>query len=263
MQYIKEYFCGIWHNRYVLISLVKQDLQMKYNRSVLGVAWSIITPMGLAVILGLVYSIIFDTDPRVFIPLLFAGINPWSFISGSADGGTSAFLNAEGYIKQLAINPQIFPLRCVIVAFVNLLYSVVAFFAIYLFLSPDAFNPRMLLVFPGLVIIFFAALALANFSAVINLNFRDYQPLQSLIIQGLFYVTPIIFTTDMLDQRGCSFLYKINPIYYFIEVVRTPMLGSNILNFQVYAVAIILVIAMEFISIRMVMKTCTGLALKL
>lgn len=263
MHYIVGYFQGIWDNRYILGSLIKQDLRMKYNKSVLGVAWSIITPIGLAVVLGLVYSIIFNTDPKTFIPLLFAGINPWNFIIGSADGGTGSFLNAEGYIKQVAINPQIFPLRCVVVGFVNLLYSLVAFFAIYLFLAPDIFGPKMLMVFPGLFIIFGASMSLANFSSVINLKFRDYQPLQNLIIQALFYVTPIIYTTEMLDEKGYSWLYKINPVYYFIEVIRTPILGYNILDVYTYIVAIAIVIFMMFISIILVMKTCKGLALKL
>ncbi len=139
MRYFWEYFKGIWKDRYVLQNLVKQDLQMKYNRSVLGVAWSIITPMGLSIIIGLIYSVIFGTDPRNLVPALFAGLNPWSFISASADGGTGSYLGAEGYIKQTTVSPQIFPVRVALVNFVNLLYSIVAFFSGFLFFSPHNF----------------------------------------------------------------------------------------------------------------------------
>lgn len=263
MYYLEKYFKGLWKDRYVLISLVKQDLQMKYNRSVLGIAWSIITPMGLALIIGLIYSVIFNTDPRTLVPLLFAGLNPWSFISSSADGSTFSYLGAEGYIKQTTVSPQIFPIRVVIVGFVNLLYSIIAFFTIYLFMAPEKFHPRMLMVFPGLAILFIAVVAIANISSVINLFFRDYQPLQSLILQGLFYVTPIIFTTNMLDEKGYSLVYKLNPFYYFIEIVRTPMLGVHIPGISVYLVAITLSIILLAISIILVVKACKGLALKL
>lgn len=263
MRYIKEYFGGIWKNRYVLINLVKQDLEMKYNRSFLGVAWSIATPIGLSVIIGLIYSVIFSTDPRTFVPLLFAGLNPWNFLSGSADGGTYAYITAEGYIKQTTVSPQIFPLRGVMVSFVNLLYSIAAFFFVYLFLAPQNFSFRMLMVFPGLVIAFFAGAAMANISSAINLYIRDYQPFQSLVLQGLFYVTPIIFTTDMLDQKGFSVLYKINPFFYLIEAIRTPMLGMKIPPVEVYIVGIVMTVVMYLISIIVTMKTCKGLALKL
>lgn len=263
MHYFRDYFTGIWKNRYVLASLVKQDLQMRYNRSILGVAWSVITPMGLSIIIGLIYSIIFNTDPVTFVPLLFAGLNPWNFLSVCADGGTYSFISAEGYIKQTTVSAQIFPLRGVLVGFVNFLYGMVAFFSVYLFLAPDNFGPRMLMVFPGFLIILLAGLALSNISSVINLYIRDYQPLQSLILQGLFYVTPIIYETSMLDQRGFSMVYRINPFYYFIEIVRTPALGLRLPGLQVYGGAIGLTVLLFALSIILVMKTCKGLALKL
>lgn len=105
---------------------------MKYRRSKLGVAWTVLTPLGLAVIVGGVYSLLFNTPPTVLIPLIFAGINPWTFLSGSADAATMCFPAAEGYIKQSTVSPIIFPLRTVMTAFVTLLYSVITFFAIYL-----------------------------------------------------------------------------------------------------------------------------------
>lgn len=263
MHYFRDYFTGIWKNRYVLASLVKQDLQMRYNRSVLGVAWSIITPFGLSVIIGLIYSIIFNTNPVTFIPLLFAGLNPWTFISGCADGGTVSFISAEGYIKQTTVNAQIFPLRSVLGGFINFLYGMVAFFSVYLFLAPENFGPKMLFFFPGLLIVLVAGIALANFSAVINLYFRDYRPLQSLILQGLFYATPIIFETTMLDQKGYSLVYKINPFYYFLEVVRSPALGVKIPDIEIYVIAIALALILFTWSVVVVMKACKGLALKL
>lgn len=115
-----EYFRGIWLDRFILASLVNKDLQIKYKRSKLGVAWAILTPLGLVLIIGGVYSIIFGAEPKTFIPLLFAGLTPWIFLNSTADGGTLAFIGAEGYLKQTIVNAQIFPLRITLVNFVNL-----------------------------------------------------------------------------------------------------------------------------------------------
>lgn len=260
---IKEYFSGIWNDRYILWNLVNKDLQIKYRRSVLGVAWSILTPLGLVLIIGTVYSIIFGTDPKEFIPMLFAGLNPWLFISGTVDGGTFAFLSAEGYLKQTTVNAQIFPIRGALVGFINLLYSILAFFAIYLFLQPDSFGPKMLFVFPGLIILFIFTLSLTNIAAVINLNVRDYQPLQSLILQGLFYATPVIFPAEMLDAKGFSIIYEINPIYYMLEIVRKPMLGNELPSIKVYGIAISITIILFLVSIVLIMKQKKNIAFKL
>lgn len=260
---IREYFGGIWHDRYILFSLVNRDLVTKYRRSVLGVAWTVLTPLGLVLIIGSVYSIIFGTDPKIFIPMLFAGLNPWIFMNTSAEGGTGAFLAAEGYLKQTTVNAQIFPLRVVLVNFVTLLYSVITFFAVYLFLQPKLFGPKMLMLFPGLFVMFLFALSLANISAVFNLHLRDFQHLQQLILQGLFYVTPIIYLPEMLAERGFSFVYRINPFYYILEVVKVPMLGEKMPELSIYLIAIGLTFVLLFWSIRLVMKTKKGIAFKL
>ena len=231
---IKEYYKGIWKNRHILFSLVNIDLMMKYRRSALGIAWAVLTPLGLAVIIGSIYSILFNTSPLTLIPLLFASINPWTFMSGTADGGTMVYIAAEGYIKQSTVSPQIFPLRSTITNFINLLYSIVTFFAIYLFISPQSFGAAMLLVIPGLIIMFVFSLGLANITSIINLSVRDFQPFQSLILQGLFYITPIIYTPEMLAERGGELIYKLNPFFYMLEIVRLPMLGNPLPSISTY-----------------------------
>lgn len=258
-----DYFRGIWRDRYILWSLVNTDLQLKYRRSKLGVAWAVLLPLGMALLVGSVFSIIFGSDPRTFIPLFFAGLNPWLFINGSADGGTMAFVGAEGYLKQTTVNAQIFPLRITIVNFINLLYSIIAFFAVYLLLQPDLFSAKMLMTLPGLLVLFFFTAGLANFAASINLSIRDYQPLQSLIFQGLFYITPIVFEAKMLSDRGFSLLYELNPFYYLIEIVRTPMQGRTLPSLHLYLVAIMITFILFTGSIYVVMHKKSKIVFKL
>ena len=222
----KDYFKGIWRDRFILWSLVNKDLQMKYRRSKLGVFWAVLMPAGLSIIIGGVYSVVFDSDPKEFIPMIFAGLNPWIFLSGTAEGGTMSFIGAEGYLKQTSVSAQIFPMRVALLNFINLLYALLAFLAVYLFLRPENFGPVMLMTIPGLLIMFVFAWGLSNIAASVNLVVRDYQMLQSLLFQGLFYVTPIIFSADMLEQRGFGILYRINPLYYILEIVNMPIQGA-------------------------------------
>lgn len=259
----KEYVSGIIKNRYILLSLVNRDLIQKYRRSVLGVAWSIITPLGLAIIIGVVYSVLFSTPFETLIPLLFAGINPWTFISGTADGGTFSFISAEGYIKQSTVSSQIFPLRTTMTNFVTLLYSILTFFAIYLFMAPELFSAKMLMVFPGLLILFIFSWGTANISSIVTLHFRDFQPLQSIILQGLFYVTPIIYPIEVLREKGGELIYLLNPFYYMLEIVRMPMIGKELPSLQMYVTAIAIAVVVYLISVVLVMKNVKTIAYKL
>lgn len=260
---LKEFFSGIYKNRYIMFSLVNRDLIQKYRRSILGVAWSIITPLGLAIIIGTVYGLLFNTPFDEIVPLIFAGINPWAFMSGCADGGTAVYPAAEGYIKQSTVSLQVFPLRMAMTNFVNLMYSVITFFGIYLFLKPELFSVNMLMVFPGLIIVFFFSWGMANIASIINLHVRDYQPFQSLILQGLFYVTPIIYPVEMIAERGGDWIYKINPFYYMLEVIRKPMLGYELPSLKVYIVTILIAIVCFFVSIVVVMANRKTIAYRL
>ena len=236
---------------------------MKYRRSKLGVMWAIIMPLGLSVIIGTVYSIIFSSDPREFIPMIFAGLNPWIFMSGTADGGTLAFIGAEGYLKQTSVSAQIFPLRIALVNFINLLYAVLAFFAIFLFLQPEQFGPEMLMIVPGLMVMFLFSVGLANISASVNLLVRDFQPMQSLIFQGLFYATPIIFPVSRLQEQGFEIIYRVNPFYYILEIVKAPMQGNIVSDWNIYIAALLITFIIFFLGVIAVMKSKKGIAFKL
>lgn len=259
----REYFSGIYKNRFILISLVNRDLIQKYRRSILGIAWSIITPLGLAIIIGTIYSLLFNTEPKTLIPLLFAGINPWNFLSGCAEGGTSAFISAEGYIKQSTVSSQIFPLRTVATNMVNLLYSILTFFVIYLFLEPDLFSAKMLMVIPGLIIIFIFSWGMANITSIITLSLRDFQPFQSLILQGFFYITPIIYPVEMLREKGSSIIVDSNPFYYLLEVVRSPMIGKELPSLHIYLIAITISMCVFLFSVILYMKNRDTISYKL
>lgn len=259
---IADYFRGIWQDRYILFSLINKDLQLKYRRSKLGVLWSILTPLGLVLIIGLVYSIIFRVDPKVFIPTLFAGLTPWTFFSGCAGASTTAFLSAEGYLKQTTVNAQIFPLRTVLVSFVDFLYSTATFVVVYLLLRPNAFGPTMLAAIPGMVLLFFFTLGFANLSAILNLYVRDWAPLQGLLLQMLFYVTPIIYSESTLAMQGFSFIYEVNPIYYIINIVRKPLLGQ-LPPWWHYLVALAMTVVLLLASIGWVQKNKKKIVFKL
>jgi len=121
----------------------------------------------------------------------------------------------------------------------------------------------MLMVFPGLLIIFIFAWALANISAIITLNLRDFQPFQSLILQGMFYITPIIYPVEMIAQRGGTWVYKFNPFYYMLEMVRMPMIGKELPSIEMYLIAI-LISGISFIfSVILIMKNMESIAYKL
>lgn len=231
-----NYFINFYRGRYILQSFIKQDFKNKYRNSFLGVAWSFLSPLGLVLVIGMVYSIVFKIQAKEFIPYLFSGIIPWTFINIVADTGTTSFINAQGYIKQTQVPVEIFPVRAVAGAFINLLISLSAFFAVYLFLGFENFSPKMLMMIPALFIWLIFGIGWANIVSIINIYIRDFQPLQAILFQALFYATPIIYTVDMIPSEY-SLIYLANPLYYLMEILRQPLLGQTIPGIEKWIIA--------------------------
>ncbi|PKM82245.1 MAG: ABC transporter permease [Firmicutes bacterium HGW-Firmicutes-14] len=245
MNFIKSIFQG----RYILGSLIKQDLKNKYRNSFLGFAWSLITPLGLVLIIGIVFSKLLGQPIRTFIPYLFSGLIPWLYIAQCAEGGTGAFLAAEGYIKQTQTPIEVFPVRVAVVAFVQMLLSLAAFFLTYLLLDVNQFSFKMVLLIPALFIWLVLGIALSVGSAIAHTLVRDYGPIQSLILQGLFYATPIMYPAEILKDKNFAWIYQWNPFYYLMEVIRRPLMGQKVPDLIHWEVSLLFVGAIFFLSV--------------
>lgn len=241
---MKKYFGDLFRSRYMVSAIVKLDLKGKYRSSVLGFAWTFLSPLFLVLILGVIYAFLFNAAPQDFIPYLFSALMAWNFISASADTGCVAFLGAQGYIKQMSVPIQIFPLRITLVNLVNYLASLVSYFAMCLIIKRSIFTVHMWLTIPSIVIIFFFALSWATYSSFLHLYFRDYAPMQSLILQALFYVTPLIYPAENLLSGPMAWAVRLNPIYYFVDIIRYPLLGQPPQEANSYLICCIIVVVM-------------------
>ncbi|MBP3454381.1 MAG: ABC transporter permease [Clostridia bacterium] len=249
------YFKNIFQNRNLILSFVRQDLRARYRRSVLGMLWAILTPLGMTVIIASVYSLLWKSDIHYFVPYLFSGLTPWSFLLASCDAGAMSYIAAEGYIKQLPIKLEIFPLRVVSTAFINnLMFGLLAYYIVVIFLAPEMITLWTLMVLPAMLLFFVLAVSLATLAATAQVYTRDYAPMQSLVFQALFYVTPILYDYTMFDQMGYAFIYEINPIFYFIQIMRDALMGRAP-NGQYWMIAVLIATVVFLLSQYVFNKT--------
>ncbi len=257
-----SYFINFYNCRHIIINMAKQDFKNKYRNSILGMAWSFLSPLGLVLVIGTVYSLVFKVPSKEFIPYVFSGIMPWTFISSVADISTVAFINSQGYIKQTQVPIEIFPARFVIGLFINLLISLLAYFLIYMIIAPEKFSLNMLMVLPSLFIWLIFAIGWANIVSIVNLYIRDYQPLQSIVFQALFYATPILYKVDMIPKEY-EIIYNINPFFYMMEILRQPLLGNKILENSYFIIAASFSFITFILSILIIKRVGRNIAFKL
>jgi lipopolysaccharide transport system permease protein len=206
--------------------LAKLEIKRKYRQQFLGVLWGLFTPLGMAMVIGLVYGVLFHMEMKDFLPYLFLNLTLWGYFVSVADNGNCCFISAEGYIKQISgLSYYIYPLRTAIVSGFHLLLGLISSLLINLVYGVPM-GLGLILSLPGLVMWVVFGFGIACISGVINTRFRDYANIQTILLQILFYASPILFPARMLKDRGMEFLYELNPIYHMLRVINEPTLKN-------------------------------------
>ena len=109
------YLYRLFELRFFLFSLVKNDLNTRYRRSFLGIAWSLARPIGMTTVMCIVFRTIFNLPLEEYAPFLFIGIAVWQFIVETMMSGCTSFMVGASYIRQQPIPLALFPLRTVLV----------------------------------------------------------------------------------------------------------------------------------------------------
>ena len=208
--------------------LARLDLVRRYTATMLGLAWAVLSPLLMAAVIGLVFARLFGVELRSFLPYLFLNLTLWGFFVACLDGGAIAFLAAEGYIKQIPrVSLFTYPLRMIFAAFVTLALGLVAA-ALVAIVFGGYVTMSWLCILPGLVAWFLFGFAVACVSGVFNTAVRDFQYIQTVGIQALFYATPVMFPAELLVSHGLSWMLTFNPLYHLMVLVRVPMLVNQV-----------------------------------
>jgi ABC-type polysaccharide/polyol phosphate export permease len=232
----------LWH---IWVRLGFLDLRMRFRRSAVGPGWIFVNLAVLVVAIGFIYANLLGQDPRDFIPYLTIGLILWNYLTNSIVEGGSAFVNCEGYIKQIGLPIYVYLLRAFVSVGLTTLITMCAFVIVALYYRLPI-TTGTLFALPGLAMITTTSLLLITIFAHLNTRFRDIAHMAQVLLQVLFYVTPVIFPADLLLRRrpNLAYVVQLNPMYHLIEVVRRPLLTGAPADWHSYAAASVILIVL-------------------
>jgi ABC-type polysaccharide/polyol phosphate export permease len=191
------------------------DIRQRYRRSVIGPFW-ITLSMGIFIlVLGVIYSRLFHTELRTFLPYLTVGYVVWGFISAAAN-------DASRIIKQIKLPYSVYVLRVVWRNFIIFLHTIVIYIpmAIIFKIEPKL---TMLYEIPGLLLVGVNLIWLTTVIAILSTRYRDILPIVGTVISLAMFATPIMWTIGALGDG--KIIAEVNPVYHLIEIARAPLLG--------------------------------------
>ncbi|WP_446003218.1 galactan export ABC transporter permease subunit Wzm/RfbD [Corynebacterium sanguinis] len=221
-----------WRQNELWLQLGWQDIKQRYRRSTLGPLWITIATGVMALALGLLYSMLFQISVREFLPHVTVGFIIWGFIAGCIKDGSDIFIENEGLIKQLPSALSVHVYRLVWRQVLFLAHNMVIWvLLVIVFRIPLSLNT--LLAIPALVLLVINGVWVTMLFGIIATRFRDVAPLLESLVQLLFYVTPIVWTTQTLRDQGGEVaqrarIAELNPLYHYLEIVRAPLVGREV-----------------------------------
>ena len=212
--------------QFLFEELVKRDFKKKYKRTVLGMAWSLLSPLLMLLVMRLVFTQIFGATMEHYTTYLFCGNLIFACFSESTALGMTSLLENADIFSKVNVPKYLFLLSKNIQGLINFGLTLCVFF-LFCVLDGITFTWKLiLLVYPVCCLILFN-IGMGLILSALFMFFRDIQYLWSVFTQLLMYMSAIFYTIDQYTYTvQCLFL--LNPIYLFIRYFRKIVIEATI-----------------------------------
>ena len=185
-----------WQYRSLMRNLIAKDFQVRYQGSVLGFLWTLLTPLAMIIVYLVAFKYILRVEVPNFGLYLITGILPWTFFATAVMSSNDSIMSNASLLKNIDFPRETLPISNVLFHFFHLLLAYLVFFPVIVFL--DAPLNWTLLAFPLVLAIHLAlVMGLALFLSSCTVFFADIRQIVDLTIMMLFWLTPIVYQLSL------------------------------------------------------------------
>ncbi len=213
-------------HQFLFEELVKRDFKHKYKDTVLGMGWSILSPLLMLLVMKLVFENFFGRTVHHYTIYLFCGNIVFTYFVQSTQEGMRSLVGNAKILQKINLPKYLFLLSKNVSTFINFLLTACILFA---FVVGDGIsvNWRFLaLIFPiGCLVLFNIGVGLTL--SALFVFYRDINYLYKVVIRLMRYVSAIFYPIDIVPAAYMKFFY-LNPVYCYIEYFRTVIIDGKI-----------------------------------
>jgi ABC-type polysaccharide/polyol phosphate export permease len=218
---ILEELVELWRYRDLVVQLVRRDVVARYKRSLLGVLWTMLNPLGTMLALTLVFSQIFASKPA-YAAYVLSGLVAWGFFAQSTLSAMRQLVWGASLLHRIYIPRTLFAVTAILTAVVNLVLALVP---LVLVIVASGLRPWPACLFLPVAIVLLAAfsLGIGLLLSTLAAYFVDVGELYELLLPIVLYLTPVIYPESILPAWIRGWLVQANPIYRLVVLFREPL----------------------------------------
>jgi ABC-2 type transport system permease protein len=230
----------VWHYRDLLMQLISRNIKVRYKRSVLGIAWTMLNPLFIMIILSLVFSNLFRGAIDRYPVYILSALVVWNFFGQTTTMAMSELVWGGSLFHRIYVPRTIFSLSAVGTGIVNLLFALVPL-AIIMLATGIAFTPAFVFVPLAILLTAMFALGVGLILSVLAAQFADVVEAYQIVLTAWMYLTPVIYPLEIIPEQY-RWLFNFNPMYHFVQIFRLPFYEGNFPGWFHLAVAAVVAV---------------------
>lgn len=256
----------LWQNRSLLKQTVRRTVAGRYRGSVLGIFWSFAQPLLMLLVYTFVFSVVFkmrwgggaESSRGAFAIVMFCGLAIFNIFSECVSSSCSLVTGNPNYVKKVVYPLEILPAAQTISSFLlGSVWFVLLFFgAIFVF---GKISWTMLLIFPVLLPLVFFTFGISCLVASLEVYIRDTHYVVGVVLQILFFMTPIFYPLEAVPQ-AYRWPLLCNPLTVLIGEARKVFLFGECPDWGFWALALAVSLAVAQLGFWWFRQTKKGFA---
>jgi ABC-type polysaccharide/polyol phosphate export permease len=238
----------LWRYRYLIKVLVRRELKIRYKNSVLGIFWSLVTPLVQVLVMTIAFHYFLSSGPPNFSAYLLCAYLPWTFFQNSVLDSSGAVLSQLGLLKKVYFPREIPVVASVCANFVHFLLSLLVFILYRWVLAPIFIGwpgppPIYVLWLPVLMILqFILTLGVSLVVCAWNVFYEDVKFVATMMMGFLYYLLPIFYFAENIAQSSrihnpavrwwVYHLYLANPLAWLVTAYKQIFFNPQIISNQ-------------------------------
>ncbi len=209
-----------------LKEIIKRDFKKKYYNSILGVAWTILSPLLMMAVMTLIFSTLFSRSIENYPVYWLSGNMLYGFLFSGSDGIMNCISANASLVKKKRIPKYIFCIATITQQTITMFFSTITFIVVSL-LTGVRFGPFILLIPLPIIMTYVFTLGLGMFLCAYGTFFKDLHYLYSVIRRLFMYLTPIMYPITIIPENY-RFLWELNPLCVYITIFRDLSLYNTL-----------------------------------
>jgi lipopolysaccharide transport system permease protein len=257
----------VLRNRDLLTQMLIRSVAARYRGSLLGFVWSFAYPLMMLAVYTFVFGIVFKArwgiagleDNRAAYPLImFCGMAVFNIFSESVSVSTGVIVHNPSFVKKVVFPLEILPLCTVLTSLVfGMAWFALLLLGIALFLQ-QVFWTMLLLPLALLPLLFLSA-GVSLLMASLGVYLRDMQQLVGIVLQMLFFMTPIFYPVSLVPESLRWVLHG-NPLTAVVEHTRMLLLYGQLPDALPFLASLLFSLVVWQLGLAWFVKTKKGFA---